>query len=76
MTTAMRMDAPNEEKPKREPPMTLAVICSIAALTTKVNRPKVNNVRGNASIDRMGRIIAFKIDKIKLATNAVKILST
>ena len=76
MIKATKIAAPNEEKPKLAAPTKVEVKFSISALITKLKSPNVNSVNGNEIILKIGLINAFKMERTKLATNAITILRT
>lgn len=73
---ATKIAAPNEEKPKLADPTKVEVKFSIKALMTKLKSPNVSSVNGNEIILKIGLINAFKIERTKLATNAIMMLRT
>ncbi len=76
MITAINKAEPKLEKAKFVSPTKLDVIFKIAALMTKLNKPKVISVIGNENKCKIGLTIMFRIDNTKLATIAMTKLLT
>jgi len=65
--TAISTAAQKLEKPKFISPTKNEVICKIAAMTTKLNRPNVNKVNGSDKIVKTGFTNIFRIERTKAA---------
>jgi hypothetical protein len=71
MMMAARIAAPNPLIWKFGP-INAAVIHSVMALMTNMNRPNVNKVTGNVKITKIGLTKMLRIERIRLASIAAE----